>query len=151
MLSVKQLFIADGLQCAEDEIKLVRHTDHLGRSIRSIVDGGFFDQYQSEQFEDGKPFRECSIILSFIGLENRKSEFFGAYKVNGYFPFVKEYWKGMPDWLFDAHKDNKRRIFYDLEELKEFRSYRGRLIVRWRNPRTWCQKRDLEVHEILPA
>jgi hypothetical protein len=29
MLTVKQLFKADGLDIAEDQIKLVRHVDHL--------------------------------------------------------------------------------------------------------------------------
>lgn len=31
MLTVKQLFRADGLNAAEDQIKLVRHVDHLNR------------------------------------------------------------------------------------------------------------------------
>lgn len=151
MLSVKQLFIADGLDLDIDEIKLVRHVDHLDRSIRRIVNEGHFDFYQCEQFEDKKPFHKCSVILSFLGIGSNKAEFYGAYRVGGSRPFHKEDWKGMPDWLFLAHGDNRPRIFYDLEELTEYRSYRGRLIVSWNNPRVWHQKKDLDIYEILPT
>jgi hypothetical protein len=57
----------------------------------------------------------------------------------------------MPDWLSLAHEDNRPRIFYELEELSEYQSYRGRLIVTWRNPRVWHQRKDLDIYEILPA
>jgi hypothetical protein len=90
MLSVKQLFLADGLQCPAEEIKLVRHVDHLNRSIRRIVAEGHFDFYQCEQLEDKKPFHKCSIILSFLGIESNKAEFYGAYRVSGCRPFYKE-------------------------------------------------------------
>lgn len=151
MLTVKQLFIADGLDLDEDEIKLVRHVDHLNRSIRRVVDEGHFDRYQREQVPEINPFHHCKIILSFLGLENNKAEFYGAYRVNGCRPFQKADWEGMPDWLLQAHRDKRQRIYYDLEEVPEYRSYRGRLIVQWKSTRGWHQKKDLDIYEILPA
>lgn len=103
MLTVKQLFQADGLNLPEDEIKLVRHVDHLNRAIRRVVNEGHFDQYQREQVPTANPFHNCKVILSFLGLENNKAEFYGAYRVNGCRPFKKSDWAGMPDWLLEAH------------------------------------------------
>lgn len=37
MLTVKQLFLADGLDLAEDQIKLVRHVDYFNRSIQLLT------------------------------------------------------------------------------------------------------------------
>lgn len=151
MLTVKQLFMADGLGIEEDEIKLVRHVDHLNRSIQRIVAEGHFERYQCEQVPTVNPFHHCKVILSFLGLENNKAEFYGAYKVNGVRPFKKSDWAGMPDWLLNAHKDKVSRIYYDLKEIPEYQSYRGRLIVQWKSTRGWHQKKDLDIYEILPA
>lgn len=150
MLTLKQLFIADGFNFAEDEIKIVRHVDHLNRSIRRIIAEGHFGRYQREQVPDVNPFHHCKVILSFLGLENNKAEFYGAYRVNGYRPFHKSDWDGMPDWLLEAHQDQRKRIYYDLEEISEYQSYRGRLIVQWKSTRGWHQKKDLDIYEILP-
>lgn len=38
MLTVKEYFLAAGLDAGLDRIKLVKHVDHLGRSIRKIVE-----------------------------------------------------------------------------------------------------------------
>ncbi|NBB78609.1 MAG: hypothetical protein GVY36_04085 [Verrucomicrobia bacterium] len=151
MLTVKQLFQADGLDASEDEIKLVRHVDHLNRSIKRIVAEGHFDRYQREQVPTVNPFHRCKVILSFLGLENNKAEFYGAYRVRGSRPFRKSDWAGMPDWLLEAHKDKVPRIYYDLGELTEYQSYRKRLIVQWKSTRGWHQKKDLDIYEILPA
>lgn len=83
MLTVKQLFQADGLDTAEDQIKLVRHIDHLNRSITRIIDDGHFDFYQTEQSPAVRPFHNCKVILSFIGIDGNKAEFHGAYQVLG--------------------------------------------------------------------
>lgn len=151
MLTVKKLLIADGLGIEEDDIKLVRHVDHLNRSIHRVVAEGHFDRYQREQVPTVNPFHHCKVILSFLGLENNKAEFYGAYRVNGSRPFKRSDWDGMPDWLLDAHKDKVPRIYYDLKEIPEYQSYRGRLIVQWKSTRGWHQKKDLEIYEILPA
>ncbi|NBB80283.1 MAG: hypothetical protein GVY36_12715 [Verrucomicrobia bacterium] len=40
MLTVKQLFQADGLNVPEDQIKLVRHVGRKDRSIQQVTAGG---------------------------------------------------------------------------------------------------------------
>ena len=151
MLTVKQLFQADGLDSPDNEIKLVRHVDHLNRSIEQIVAEGHFDFYQQEQSPKICPFHNCQVILSFIGIEGNKAKFYGAYKVLGHEPFTKaDAWR-LPDWMAEAHKDGQPRIKYQLRELEAFRSYRSRLIVQWKSTRGWHQKKDLDIYEILPA
>lgn len=151
MLTVKQLFRADGLSFAEDQIKLVRHVDHMDRSIQRIVAEGHFDLYQQEQSADIRPFHNCKAILSFLGIQGNKAEFYGAYEVLGHEDFTQADLDQMPDWLAEAHKDGQPRIKYRLRELKAFRSYRKRLIVQWKSTRGWHQKKDLDIYEILPA
>lgn len=151
MLTVKQLFQAEGLDPNAEEIKLVRHVDRPDRSIRRMVNEGHFDRYQCEQSLEVKPFHHCRVILSFIGLENNKAEFYGVYRVKSWRPFKKADQKGLPQWLLQPHNGVRPRIFYDLEEFPDYRSYRGRLIVQWKSTRGWHQKKDLDIYEILPS
>lgn len=127
MLTVKQLFIADGLEQGEDQIKLVRHVDHLNRSIQRIVAEEHFEFYQQEQSPKVRPFHNCEVILSFIGIEGNKAEFYGAYQVLGHGPFTKADLKQLPDWLAAAHQDGQTRIKYQLRivDLSDGKIYIG--------------------------
>lgn len=150
MPTVKQLLTACGLDAPHEQIKLVRHSDHLGRSIRQIIDDGVFPAYQSEQDPKVRPFHKCKVILSFIGIEGNQAEFYGAYRVKGFREFRKSDFAGVPDYLRAAHQDKKPRIWYHLEELPEFSNLRGRLIIQWNSTRGWFQRKDLDVHQLLP-
>ena len=98
-----------------------------------------------------KPFHNCQVILSFIGIEGNKAEFYGAYEVLGHEAFTKADLKQLPDWLAEAHKDEEPRIKYQLREIEAYRPDRGRLIVQWKSTRGWWQKKDLDIYELLPA
>lgn len=153
MLTVKEYFAASGLACDPDFIKLVKHVDHPGRSIREIIDAGHFDFYQAEQSAVKKPFDGCEVILSFVGLENNLAEFVGAYKVLGSRPFTpKDAIRSSEILKFNetSDKEGKQRISYDLEELTEFIDLRSRIVVRWLSTRGWVQKKDLDIYEIQP-
>lgn len=150
MPTVKQLLAACGLETPHDQIKLVRHSGHLGRSIRQIIADGVFDVYQAEQDPDKRPFHKCQVILSFVGIEGNQAEFYGAYRVLDSRKFRDDDFAGMPDYLLLAHKDGKPRIWYELVEMPEFSNLRGRLIVQWNSTRGWVQTKDLDVHELLP-
>lgn len=150
MLTVKQLLTAVGLETPHEQIKLVRHSSHLGRSIRQIMADGVFDTYQAEQDEKAKPFHKCEVILSFIGVEGNQAEFVGAYQVHGHRPFKKSDFANVPEYLRLAHRVRIARIWYELEELEQFTPLRGRLIAQWVSTRGWVQTKDLEVLELLP-
>lgn len=148
MLTVKQFMTAAGLDTPHERIKLVRHSSHLGRSIRQILEDGVFDAYQSEQDPKAKPFHNCDVIVSFIGIEGNQAEFVGVYSVGKERPFRKSDSHGVPDYLRLAHRDGKKRIWYPLEELKQFSWLKGRLIAQWVSTRGWFQTKDLEVREL---
>lgn len=153
MLSVKEYFSAAGLDYEFHEIKLVKHVDHAGRSVREIVDAGHFDFYQAEQGSVKKPFHDCKVILSFLGLENNLAEFVGAYKVIGSRPFTRKDVKRSPAILGlndVVSRNGSPKLWYDLEEITAFCSLRGRMIVRWLSTRGWVQRKDLEIYEIQP-
>lgn len=150
MLTVKQYLIASGLNVDIDRIKLVKHVDHVGRSIRKIIADGDFDIYQAEQSKDKKVFHNCDVIISFLALENNLVEFIGVYAVKGYRDFTKKDLNKMPAYMREPHKNGKIRLFYELEELKEFQSLKHRLIVQWKSTRGWVQGKDLDIYELLP-
>lgn len=151
MLTTKQLFLADGLEVPEDAIKLVRHVGRRGRSIRQIVDEGHFELYQEEQSAKVRPFDRCRVILSFLGVDGNKAEFYGAYEVRRSRPFTAEELGALPDWMLEGHVEGHPAIRYELRELERFRAYRRRLIVQWKSTRGWVQKKDLDIYEVLPA
>ena len=148
MITIKKFLKAAGLDVPEDRIKMVRHSDHMGRSIRQIVADGVFDAYQAEQDPKPKPFDNCDVIISFIGIEGNQAEFIGVFTVKGSRPFEKSDFAGVPDYLRLAHQDGKPRIWYDLEERKEFAPLKGRLIIQWVSTRGWVQTKDLNVREL---
>lgn len=153
MLTVKEYFFASGLGYELDKIKLVKHVDNAGLNVREIIDAGCFDFYQAEQGAVKKPFDDCEVIISFLGLENNQAEFVGAYKVLGSRPFTSEDAIRSAEILksnYVLSKDGRKRIWYDLEELTEFSDLRGRIIVRWLSTRGWVQKKDLDIYEIQP-
>jgi hypothetical protein len=150
MLTVKQFLKAAGLETPHEKIKLVRHSDHLGRSIRQILADGVFDKYQAEQSDTLKPFHRCEVILSFIGTAGNQAEFIGAYRVIGHRPFRRKDFENVPEYLLPALRIKVPRIWYYLEELTQFSSLRGRLTIQWLGMRGWVQTKDLEVYELLP-
>jgi len=151
MLTVKQLFQADGLNIPEDQIKLVRHVGRKDRSIQQVAAEGYLELYQAEQSATVRPFDHCGVILSFLGIEGNKADFYGAYEVLGKRPYTRAEIKQLPDWMRAGHRDGPTPIVYELSELEAFRSYRNRLIVQWKSTRGWHQKKDLDIYEILPA
>jgi hypothetical protein len=147
MLTVKQLFAACGLNCPAEQIRLVRHS---GPSIRRLIADGCFEQYQAEQDSTVRPFDRSSVILSFIGIEGNRAEFFGAYQVKGARPWRVEDFGNAPDYLRLGAQDGRQRIWYDLEKLVGFDALRGRVIIQWLSTRGWFQTKDLAVEELLP-
>jgi len=90
-------------------------------------------EYQKEQGWD--IFKDCDYIVSFIGIEQRRSIFLGVFKING-------------------SKTRNGKYYYDLEAVPEFANLVDRLIIDWgNNARIWHQwyhTQTKAVIEILP-
>ena len=83
MITIKKFLTVAGLDVPHDRIKLVRHSDHRGRSIRQVVADGAFDVYQAEQDAKVRPFHKCDVIVSFIGIGGNQAEFIGVSVLEG--------------------------------------------------------------------
>ena len=153
MLTVKEYICAAGLSYDHNDIKLVKHVDHGDRSIRDIIERGYFDFYQAEQVSAKKPFHDCEVIISFIGMGNNLAELVGVYKVTGSRPYTRKDAARAPDipgLNSVVNRAGEAKIWYDLEELPEYRELCGRVVVQWKSTRGWVQKKDLEIFEIQP-
>ena len=150
MLKVKEFPTASGLATPHDRIKMVRHVDHGSRTLAEMIDAGEFDFYQAEQKAERPPFDDCDVIVAFLAAEGNKCAFHGEYRVGMRRPFTAADRKRAPDFLREPLEDFSNRVWYDLERMPEFDELRGRLRVTWRGPLAWVQKKDVEIHEILP-
>ena len=150
MLTVKELLTASGMETAHDRIKLVRHVDHAERSLSEMIESGDFGFYQSEQKAEREPFDNCEVVVAFLATEGDRCTFHGLYRVGKKRPFTAADLESAPEFLRASLADISSRIWYDLTEVQEFEHLRGRLRVKWRAPLAWVQRKDMEIHEILP-
>ncbi len=150
MLTIKEFLKASGLETPPDRIKLVRHVDHVKRTVAQMIEAGEFDFYQSEQKAKSLPFDGCDVLVSFIAMENSRCTFHGVYRVGERRTLTKQDMRSAPPFLRENIEDVSTRVWYDLKEDPRFGDLRGRLRVQWRAARSWVQGKDLEILEILP-
>jgi len=133
MMTLDQILSSQSDLLNGKRVKLVRHKDTREEYREAIKNRPALLEYQREQ---GKHiFSRCDYIVSFFGLEHSRSVFFGVFKVNG-------------------HKIVNGKYYYDLEEVKAYRSLVDRLVIDWgSNARAWHQwyhRCPKEVLEVLP-
>lgn len=150
MLKVKEFLTASGLATPHDRIKLVRHVDHSKRTVAKMIEAGEFEFYQAEQRAKSPPFESCDVLVSFIASESGGCTFHGVYRVGERRPLTKSDMREAPPFLGELMEDVSQRVWYDLKEDPKFSDLRGRLCVKWLAARSWVQKKDLEILEILP-
>ncbi len=133
MITLQKILNSHSPLLNDAKIKLVRHKDSRVQ-YRDLIKSkqGLLD-YQRIQPKD--VFGSCDYIVSFIGLERKRSVLFGVFKVNG------------RKFIDDNYE-------YDLEPVPEFDNFIDRLIIDWGNNaiawHQWYDKQLKEVREILP-
>lgn len=150
MLKIKQFMTASGLETPHDRIKLVRHVNHPLRTLAEMIDAGEFEFYQSEQKAGIRPFDDCDVILSFLASEDGGCTFYGLYRVGSCRSMSRDDMHSAPAFTKVSIDDGIARVIYDLKEDPAFNELRGRLRVKWKAARSWVQRKDLEILEILP-
>jgi hypothetical protein len=150
MLTIKQFITASGLEVPHDRIKLVRHVNHSKRTLAEMVDAREFDFYQSEQSVDVLPFDQCDAIVSFLASGDGGCAFHGLYHVGACRPLGRKDVRAAPEFIRESIGDGAGRVIYELNEDERFRDLRGRVRVKWKAARSWVQRKDLEILEILP-
>ncbi len=133
MITLEQILISQSQMLKGQKVKLVRHKDSRVQYRDIIKDRDALLAYQCEQPKD--VFKGCDYIISFIGLERKRSIFIGVFKVN------------------DTTVKNGQ-YHYDLEPVTAFNDLVDRLVIDWgKNAIAWHQwydKQSKEVIEILP-
>lgn len=133
MLTLQKILSLQSDVLEHAKVKVVRHKDSREEYRHVMKDRQALLEYQKEQGRD--VFKECDYIVSFIGIERKRSVFVGVFKINKSRPHAGKY-------------------FYDLTPVPEFDSLIDRLIIDWGdNTRAWHQwyhKQEKEVIEILP-
>jgi len=150
MVSVKNLFSAEGLETPHHRIKLVKHIDHDRKPIHQILVDNEFEIYQRIQGKKRKPFHNADVILSFIATGANKARFVGAYHVRGERDVCPSDLDDLPSWERDSIHNFSDLILYDLQKDDRFTAYKDRLVIQWKSTRGWFQEKDLDVYEILP-
>ena len=114
-------------------VKLVRHKDNRYEYKDLIKDKSELLKYQRQQSKE--VFKDCDYIISFIGLERRKSLLFGVFKVNG----------------IEKTGDH---FYYDLVQIPEFDYLVDRVVIDWGDNaiawHQWYHKQPKEVIQIFP-
>ena len=133
MITLQQILTSQSPILEGKKVKLVRHKDSRAEYRHVMKDRDALLQYQKEQAKD--VFKGCDYIISFIGIERKRSIFIGVFKVGGSNP-----------------RDGKQ--YYELEPVSEFEDLEERLVIDWgdgtRNWHQWYDRHDKEVIEILP-
>lgn len=136
MLTINELLYSRGLP-KNAKIKFIRHADKR----TPVLDSYKFDieEFLYWQGEQSRPiFHGCEYIISFLGMDGKKSRFIGVFKVEGF--IVKE----------------NKKFQYNLIEVKGFDDIKERVIVDWVSlPRSWHQwtanVEEKPIIEILPS
>lgn len=133
MITLRQILNAQSSVLKGKRVKLVRHKDHRTEYRDVIKDKNKLLVYQNTQPKH--VFKDCDYIISFIGLERKRSVLFGVFKVNGTEILNGEY-------------------VYDMRNVNAFDDLTYRLVIDWGdNTRAWHQwydRQEKEVIEILP-
>ena len=118
-----------------NKIKLIRHPQNRA-DVSEIYQAGFIEYYQSSQ---SKPiFDKCEYILSFLGIENTKARYIGAWKICGKCKCAEMKSKIPPSYPYPAHFDNG--CYYVMEPASIMEDLKNRLIIDWGlSTRKWDQ------------
>lgn len=134
------------------KIKLVRHQDP-NYDTKLLYKRGMLDFYQSIQSKD--VFGNCEYLISFLGYEQSKAIYIGAYKVIGKSTFNKSLANIPPEYPYMEVLE-QLLFHYEIEKIDLLNDLTDRLVIDWgastRSWYQWLHKNDpKQVVEILPA
>lgn len=145
MITIQELLHTRGLP-HEARVKMVRHKDkriNLYDCYKYNLD--FFMQYQSSQ---NRPvFKGVDYLVSFIGEDNNTARFIGVFRILEQIERNKTV-----DWEYYQINNPilQTRYWYPMKEMIGYEDIKDRVIIKWRNPISWCQwfSNTMEVVEL---
>lgn len=138
-----------GKQINWDRVKLIRH-NLTKEEIAANYERGYLELYQSVQ--NHARFRDCDMVISFLGTEGTNGVFQGCYRVGGSKPYIRT--KFPEDFVPDSGMTEEKSVVYELVKTDLLADMKDRLVIDWgKGTINWCQNgtTEKELLEIRPA
>ena len=138
-----------GKQINWDRVKLIRH-NLTKEEVAGNYERGYLELYQSVQ--NHTRFRDCDMVISFLGTEGTNGVFQGCYCVGGSKPYIRA--KFPEDFVPDSGMTEEKSVVYELVKTDLLADMKDRLVIDWgKGTINFCQNgtTEKEVLEIRPS
>ena len=132
-----------------DRVKLIRH--NLTKDEVAVnYERGYLELYQSVQ--SPTRFRNCDMVISFLGTEGTNGVFQGCYQIADSKPYTRSQFP--EDFIPDSGMTDGKSMVYELVKTDLLSDMKDRLVIDWgKGTINWCQNgtTEKEVQEIRPV
>ena len=138
-----------GKQINWDRVKLIRH-NLTKEEIAANYERGYLELYQSVQ--NHARFRDCDMVISFLGTEGTNGVFQGCYRVGDSKPYIRAQFP--EDFTPDSGMAEDKSVVYELVKTDLLADMKDRLVIDWgKGTINWCQNgtTEKELLEIRPT
>ena len=135
-----------GKQINWDRVKLIRH-NLTKEEVAANYERGYLELYQSVQ--NHARFRDCDMVISFLGTEGTNGVFQGCYRVGGSKPYIRAQFP--EDFMPDNGMVEEKSAVYELVKTDLLADMKDRLVIDWgKGTINFCQNgtTEKEVLEI---
>lgn len=138
-----------GKQIDWDRVKLIRH-NLTKEEVAVNYERGYLELYQSVQ--NRARFRNCDMVISFLGTEGTNGVFQGCYRVGDSKPYIRAQFP--EDFTPDSSMAEDKSMVYELFKIDLLTDMKDRLVIDWgKGTINWCQNgtTEKELLEIRPT
>ena len=138
-----------GKQIDWDRVKLIRH-NLTKEEVAANYERGYLELYQSVQ--NHARFRNCDMVISFLGTEGTNGVFQGCYRVGDSKLYIRAQFP--EDFTPDSGMAEDKSVVYELVKTDLLADMKDRLVIDWgKGTINFCQNGTTakEVLEIRPA
>ena len=138
-----------GKQINWDRVKLIRH-NLTKEEVAANYERGYLELYQSVQ--NHTRFRDCDMVICFLGTEGTNGVFQGCYRVGNFKPYCRAQFP--ENFTPDSGMIEGKSMVYELVKTDLLADMKDRLVIEWgKGTINWCQNgtTEKELLEIRPV
>ncbi len=146
-MKLQELLAWNGINL--ERTKLIRH-NLTNEVVAENYAHGYLELYQSIQWPTR--FKNCDMVISFLGTEGTNGVFQGCYQVGGFVPYDRA--KLPEDFTPDSGMTPSTSVIYELTRTDLLADLKDRLVIDWgKEAINWCQNgtTEKELLSIRPA
>lgn len=146
-MKFQELLVGKGVNL--ERTKLIRH-NLTNESVAENYAHGYLELYQAIQGPNR--FKNCDMVISFLGTEGTNGVFQGCYQVGGFVPYDRS--KLPEDFTPDSGMSPTTSVIYELTRTDLLSDLKDRLVIDWgKGAINWCQNgtTEKELLAIRPA